>query len=251
MYKRTIVEQLAGPECYYSMIEQGSWLSEIGCLKAIFAKLASYGIIIGSFALKAPQIFKIVMSQNVVGISAMSVYWELAGYITTTCYNMLMDNPISTYGELIAIIVQNCIIVVLVWLYAEAGSKPSVLHMASVVGGLLGLGIACLLIPEEYFFILPLSSVPVTLLSRMPQILTNLSNGHTGQLAPLTLLLSLAGGVVRLLTFIQQVGWDMGLIVNYGTGCITNAILVFQVIVYWRATQLFYQTTSKQKHKSA
>ncbi len=251
MYIRTIVEQLAGPECYYSMIEQGLWISEIGCLKAILAKVAGYGIIIASFGLKAPQIFKIVVSQSVVGISAMSVYWELVGYITTACYNVLMGNPISTYGELLAIIVQNCIIVELVWFYAEAGRRPGVLHKVSVVGGLLGLGIACLLIPEEYQFIIPLSSVPVTLLSRMPQILTNFSNGHTGQLAPLTLLLSFAGGIVRLLTFIQEVGWDTGLIVNYGASCITNAILVLQVIMYWKATQHFYITASKQKRKVA
>ncbi len=251
MNVRTIVEHLAGPECYFSMIDQGLWLSEIGCQKAILAKLASYGVIVGSFALKAPQIFKIVMSKSVVGISAMGVYWELAGYITNICYNMLMNNPINTYGEMIAITVQNCIIVELVWLFAEAGSKPSTLHMTSVVGGLICLGITCLLIPDEYLFILPLSSVPITLLSRMPQILTNLSNGHTGQLAPLTLLLSLAGGVARLLAFIQQVGWDTGLIVSYGIGCITNAILVLQVIVYRGATQRFYQATSKQKRKVA
>lgn len=138
------------------------------------------------------------------------------------------------------------------------------------MGGFVGLVVGCLKLPEEHLWLLPFCNMPITLMSRLPQIFTNWSNGHTGQvgrqhiqaeadahpdmpldllffsplqLAAITLTLNFLGVIVRILTTIQEVGFDVGLLSSYGLSFIVNGILVLQVVLYWKATTDF---TSKQ-----
>jgi predicted anti-sigma-YlaC factor YlaD len=44
---------------------------------------------------------------------------------------------------------------------------------------------------------------------------------------------------LRMLTTIEEVGWDMGLLVQLGTSLVLNGIILLQVALYWSATDKF------------
>jgi mannose-P-dolichol utilization defect protein 1 len=84
-------------------------------INVLIAKVLGYLILCGSVLLKAPQIYNILQSQTVDGLSATSLYLELPTTITTMVYNIQKNNPFSSYGETALIAGQNIIIVGLLW----------------------------------------------------------------------------------------------------------------------------------------
>jgi hypothetical protein len=55
-----------------------------------------------------------------------------------------------------------------------------------------------------------------------------------------------------MLTTIEEVGWDMGLLVQLGTSLVLNGIILLQVALYWSATDKFVaqQATDAEKKTS-
>jgi len=87
------------------------------------------------------------------------------------------------------------------------------------------------------------------LVARVPQILMNLRNGHTGQLALVTTLLSAGGGAARVLTTLVESGGDLPLLVSYLVGCGLNTTLLIQIFWYSKATADFNQKAAAKKGK--
>ena len=83
-------------------------------------------------------------------------------------------------------------------------------------------------------------------LTALLQILSNFKQGHTGQLAIITLVLNLAGSVARLFTTMQETGDPMQ-VAGFGVGILLNGTLVLQVLVLWGATNKVLAQASKKK----
>lgn len=80
----------------------------------------------------------------------------------------------------------------------------------------------------------------------MLQIITNFSNGHTGQLSAVTSFLLALGAVARIFTSIQETG-DQIVIMTYVCSSVVNWIIALQVLLYWNKTAQL--TASKAKKK--
>ena len=75
------------PRCYdlFVNLDVENFIND-GCPATVISKLLSYAIIVGSFALKIPQIIKIVSARSGEGISIMSLIVQSLGFLVTTAY---------------------------------------------------------------------------------------------------------------------------------------------------------------------
>lgn len=76
-------------------------------------------------------------------------------------------------------------------------------------------------------------TVPVLTLSKLPQIFMNWSNRSTGSLSAVTVFLTFAGSLARVLTTAQEVD-DPVLLIGFAIASAVNGILVVQMLLYWR-----------------
>ncbi|CAM9874529.1 unnamed protein product [Scytosiphon promiscuus] len=152
------------------------------------------------------------------------------------------------------ILVQNLVIVVLLWWYMK--ERPSALGIAGLIAAFLATAVGCAMLPPEHLALLPYSNLPLIVVAKVPQrllstpacgvrwvdarltraIMVNHQNGHTGQLASVTTLLNFFGATVRILTTIEEVGWDLGLLAMHGLSSFLNGVLALQVVLYWNRT---------------
>merc|ERR1711862_877815 len=88
------------------------------------------------------------------------------------------------------------------------------------------------------------SNIPMIILGKMIQIITNFRNGHTGQLSAITSFLLSLGAIARIFTSIQETG-DNIVILTYVCSSVVNTIIALQVILYWNTTS----EATKQKKK--
>eukprot|EP01038_Epipyxis_sp_PR26KG_P010237 gene10237-13770_t len=215
--------------CDYSI----SSITNVVCFKVYLSKLLGYSILLGSIALKLPQIINIIVSKDVVGISPISFYGEVPLATTTVVYNILKNNPFSSYGESVMVLIQNLVLVFLLWTF----SKPAVLLQTrlSVLLGFVVIAIISYFIPPSFQFLLPLFNFGLMIISRVsqvPQIISNFKLRTTGQISIITTLLLFVGALVRIFTTIQEVGYDVPLLTGFSISTILSGILLAQIIVY-------------------
>jgi hypothetical protein len=148
-----------------------------------------------------------------------------------------MGNPLSAYGEVWVVSVQNLVTVLLFWRYAPAAERPStaaMLGMASVVA-LYALGSQAL--PPGQRFLLPSSNLPIMVVMRAAQIRENVRNGHTGLLSTASLVMNVASVLARVFTSLVLVGADFNLLRPQALSVSSNLLLVAQIYYYRAATR--------------
>lgn len=209
------------------------------CIALLVSKLLGLLILAGSVLLKLPQIINIYGTGDVEGLNAMSFYTEVPLVITTIVYNILQKNPFSSYGENVFILVQNLILVFMLWIYMSPKMKPSFITMIGILAFFAVVAYGSLQLPQSLWSVLPLSTLPLLLISRIPQIIQNFQQKSTGQLSIITTFLTFAGGLARIFTTIQEVGWDFSLLIGYFVGFSTSGLLLFQVRLFIELTYIF------------
>uniref|UniRef100_A0A7S2V5B2 Mannose-P-dolichol utilization defect 1 protein homolog n=1 Tax=Fibrocapsa japonica TaxID=94617 RepID=A0A7S2V5B2_9STRA len=229
--------------CYQTMFVDGN-LFEEQCLKRSFSKLLGYALSLGSLGLKLPQILKILKSKSVEGLSPSSFYSEEALYVLCLMYHFIIGSPWSAFGEVISIFVQNLVLVGLLWRYA----KPTIglTSRLLVLAVFAAIAAACWYCPPSLQPLIPLANVPVIVMARVPQILLNFKNGHTGQLAFITVCMNAFGSLSRVLTTIIEVGGDWGLVLSYSVGSSLNTFIFLQMLYYWKNTENFQKQMDKK-----
>jgi len=198
------------------------------CFKILISKFLSGAILIGSIAVKFPQILNILTSKQATGLSPQAFYTEVSITISTVLYNYRQGYPFLSYGETVMILIQNLILVLLLWKFMNPG--PSVKSIVSVIFLFVAVTVVCYVLDEKFLYILPLANLPLLTYSRSLQIYTNLKNKTTGQLSSITTGLTFIGSLARIFTTIQDVGWDLSLIVGYVLSTTLAGTLLFQVI---------------------
>jgi len=245
------------PKCYDTFLVDFNFF-DVDCIKATISKLLSYAIILGAFALKLPQLYKIMKAKDVTGLSAISLYMDVCAFLGPPVYNILNKNAFSTYGESLIVLVENCILVCAFWYFAapqdekpsEKPRRPTFPIMVLIALAGVGMAVGMFFLPEELWWAMPASSVAFTIVARVPQIYQNFSQGHTGQVALLTWLLNFAGALARVFTCIQDPDISEKsrpvLIGSFAVGASLSFIVIAQVFLYWSATN-----KALVKHKTA
>jgi len=246
-------------ECF-TILTSGD-LFNVPCLTKALSKLLSYAIIAGAFVLKVPQILKILQAGDVTGLSPISFYLETLSFTTGVSYNIIQGYPFSSYGEAIVILAQNYLLIVMLWNYS---GRPNYLSRLLITLTYVGLTYSMFLLPQleptvranipalnkmllsPLHTILPTVGIATTIASRVPQIYTNYSNGHTGQMALITWVLNMGGSLARVFTTLQEVN-DAIILSGYIIGASLSSVLVFQIIYFWKTTDKALATQKIKK----
>ena len=85
-------------------------------------------------------------------------------------------------------------------MYCKPTDKPNIVGMVAVIVTGVALAVGMAHLPEELWYTMPTIGLVLTIATRLPQIYTNFSNGHTGVAAGLTWFLNLAGALARVFT---------------------------------------------------
>ena len=223
-----LIQKFVTPECYEIVIVNR--VLDVDCIKPLISKVLGFAIIGGALLLKVPQIATILVSGTVVGLSPAAFYTELPLSGSNVCYNILQGNPFSTYGEQVFISIQNAILILLLWYYMP--NRPSVGFMLGLVSFYISLFAIAMNLPSQYQQILPVCSLPLLLFARLSQIVNNHKLKTTGQLSVITTLLNFVGGLARVFTTIQQIGYDYSLLSGFFASVFTSGVLLLQMILY-------------------
>eukprot|EP01026_Neomeris_dumetosa_P000165 TRINITY_DN10042_c0_g1_i5.p1 TRINITY_DN10042_c0_g1~~TRINITY_DN10042_c0_g1_i5.p1 ORF type:complete len:155 (+),score=11.77 TRINITY_DN10042_c0_g1_i5:76-540(+) len=92
-------------------------LPPMDVLSLLISKGLGYAILVGASIVKIPQIVAIMSSGSAEGLSALSFELEIIGYSIGASYGYLKGLPINTYGEAIAIQLQNIYLLLMVYQY--------------------------------------------------------------------------------------------------------------------------------------
>lgn len=148
-------------------------------------------------------------------------------------YNLLKELPFGTWGEMTFVLAQCKIQIFLFWTYTEG------LTLGGRLTGMLLLAVAFTAtwfkLPTEYYYILGAIPTVMTVFSRLPQIIQNFQQGHTGQLSFLTWFLSMVGNAVRVITTIGM-AFDYVNLMGHVVALVFNILLCSQILLFAKKT---------------
>jgi mannose-P-dolichol utilization defect protein 1 len=192
------------------------------CLKFCVSKTLGYGIVAGSAGVKLPQLVAIYRAGGVSGLSGTSIVVEMASLVCSFAYYLALGYPFSTWGENIFLFFGQIVMTAFYFHFTSgvlsAKAVATALPLIALGSALYTRSVPPIQLPPALCEKLPLPNCVLTceqlagglpmvlmLFGRLPQIVQNLKQGHTGQLSLITYLLNTAGGAARVFTVMQRV----------------------------------------------
>lgn len=221
-----------GHTCFTTTIENLDITSNPQCTQLLISKIIGTAIVALSALVKLPQLFKLIRSRSARGISFTSYLLETLAYTITIAYNLRRGNPVSTFGEIIILAIQNVIVGALVLEFQgnRSGAAGFVAGMASVAGLLLGGN----KVSNSQLALLQTATIPLSLASKVPQIWTVAREKSTGQLSAFAVFNYLGGSLARVFTTLSEVD-DKVILHGFVLGAALNAVLAAQMVYYWNS----------------
>eukprot|EP00732_Lithocolla_globosa_P006194 Lithocolla_globosa_v1_NODE_7028_length_1002_cov_140.520042.p1 type:complete len:259 gc:universal NODE_7028_length_1002_cov_140.520042:163-939(+) len=226
---RDYVEKAITPHCTQTLFEEFN--PDVVCMKLTLSKLLGFGMILGGTGVKLPQLLKILKAGSAEGISVLAYCMELFVYTETVGYNLRFGYAFSTYGENVFLTIQDILILLLMFHFSK--NYLGLFGYFALYAAFCALTFQQLL-TEDLSVKLHSFVTPMLLVSRIPQIYSNYSNGSTGNLSAVTIFLFAAGTTARIFTTLQEVE-DMVVLYGYIAGTAVNLILALQVVYYWNS----------------
>lgn len=216
------------------------------CLSTLLIKGIGVGIILGACLNKAPILINVLKTGSVAGLSTGAVYGEVIMYCNSAFYGILRGNPFTAYGENAVVALQTAVMATLIWKYREpAVTMPQ--RLAAAAGFATYTFVVFRVLTPEQYPMLVTANLPVLIYSRGSQIIETFRLQHTGTNSLITTAMNLLGSVIRIVTTISEIGWDMALLYGYFTSATLNIILVLQFVLYKGNTAKFLESLKAKK----
>lgn len=187
----------------------------------------------------SPRHVTVLSSGSASGLSLSAYILETLSYAVTLAYSVRNNFPFSTYGENLFLTAQNAVITLLIASF-PASSKvkrsstlPSVLMLAA--GGAFG-AYGLYYAQDDALALAQLATIPLGILSKLPQIVQNRRARSTGQLSAFAVLAQTFGSLARLFTTLSEVG-DSRLAAGFALAFALNVVLTLQLFAYSGARQ--------------
>ena len=171
-------------------------------------------------------------------------------YCNSAFYGILRANPFTAYGENLVVALQAVIMATLIWKYREPAVTMPQRLLATGVFATYCFVVFQVLTPEQYPLLVT-SNLPVLVYSRGSQVLETFSLKHTGANSLITTAMNLLGSAIRIVTTIQEIGWDMALLRGYMLSASLNIVLVLQFFLYQDNTTKFLADLKAKKDKKS
>ncbi|PWN49152.1 mannose-P-dolichol utilization defect 1 protein [Violaceomyces palustris] len=247
---------LLGQECYTTVIYNVDLSSE-RCLRIVISKALGLGIVVFGSIMKVPQILNILRSRSARGISLSMYSLEVVAYTISLAYAVRSRLPFSTYGENLSLTFQNMIITLLVIAYSPArkgqaidpASRKSAILVAALVmlSGSVALS-SPTVIPPTLLTLLQALTIPISLASKVPQMLELHRDKARGQLSSIVVFAQLLGTIARVFTTMTETD-DKLLLYGFSLATVFNAIIAVQVVMYWNGDKDGIATSKKGLEK--
>ena len=221
-------------DCYESFFTRQDFTSDPSCIKFTFSKAVGFVVISGSFIFKVPQIINIMKAGSSKGVMATPLYFESIAYLNTLVYSRHLMLDLSVYGETIVVLVQQAIILMLVYHYDQSISIVEKIAFVAFFGSWGAWLIMDTSVPEWVWPILSSSNIGFVMLSRVPIIYNNFINKSTGVLAVLTFTLGWGGAMARVATVLIESD-DLLYRAQFVTSAVLNTIVMAQFALYWNS----------------
>ncbi|KAK9450742.1 uncharacterized protein V1518DRAFT_411590 [Limtongia smithiae] len=230
-------EYLLGEQCYAVLVRDVAFLTPpfpdavVPCIKLGISKAIGLAIVGLSAVIKVPQIMKLVQSRSVAGVSVSSVMLEALSYLAMLAYAVRVGFPFSTYGEQAFLFVQDIALIVLILIFSSR-----VIYAAAFVPLVLLASYQMIIAAPgptlSALSVMQAASIPLSLMSKVPQIITIVKNKSTGQLSAVAVFAYLGGSLARVFTTIQEVD-DKTILIGAVLGVILNIHLGVLMVIYW------------------
>lgn len=182
----------------------------------------------------------VLRAKHAWGLSLPAFGMETLAYLITFIYAYRNQFPFSTYGENLFLTTQNVLITLLIIYYfphpqshlttKRAPSNTPVVFLVSLLT-LITIWVL-LVLPLTTLQLLQMSTVPISLFSKLPQISENYSNKSTGQLSVFAVVSQIFGCAARLFTTLTEVD-DLILLAGFALAFVLNLVLGIQIWQYW------------------
>ncbi|KAF9519704.1 hypothetical protein BS47DRAFT_1312338 [Hydnum rufescens UP504] len=230
---------IIGQTCYTSLVENLN-INDMECIKLSISKALGLGIVAGGSVVKIPQVLLITKARSARGLSLSAYILETLGYSFTLAYSARNHFPFSTYGENLFLTIQNLAVTLLIILYPTSPTDPSGYNVigvtaASLISAVLALSLVA--VPHSLLALLQISTLPISLFSKIPQIVQNARARSTGQLSSVAVASQVLGCVARLFTTATEVG-DPIVLWGFGLALLLNAVIAVQMWLYWGSDEL-------------
>mmetsp|Transcript_498 Transcript_498/g.596 ORF Transcript_498/g.596 Transcript_498/m.596 type:complete len:225 (+) Transcript_498:3-677(+) len=215
-------------------------------LAGLLIECLNYAMFAGGLLIKMPQIVAILRTRTVKGMSEASLSTEFLACVAFCSYNLLMGHPFKTWGEMALICTQCGVQIVLFWVYTteKLAAVPRVLGVVAVAAACFGLWLG--LLPPALLPVLGLVQTALGSVARVPQILLNFRQRHTGNQSIITWGLSFGGTVIRVITTLAAVD-DFVALLGYIIAASLNLTLVLQIAFFWkRTTEVIWAKKQKE-----
>lgn len=237
--------QLLDEKCFQSLVVDVDY-SNIPCIKLLASRGLGTAIVAGSILVKFPQIIKIVSNGDAAGLSFLGVLLELLAVTANGAYSFSQEFPFSAYGEAVFMSLQTSIIAILILWYG--GNTFSTILFSAIYGATVLAITQPGLVPDEVLWYGQAANIPMIVIGKLIQAITNFKNGHTGQLSAITVFLLTLGSLARIFTSIQDTG-DQVMILTFVVSSSVNVIIALQVLYYWNTTKEVLKAEEKKKLK--
>lgn len=177
----------------------------------------------------------VISARSARGLSLPAYVLETLSYAITSAYSFRNDFPFSTYGENLFLTIQNTLITLLIIYFPSPSLRGSQdISSRLIVACISTLAAACAFytLPKDTLAILQLATLPLSLFSKLPQIVQNARAGSTGQLSAFAVISQIAGCLARLFTTATEVG-DNLVSAGFALALVLNAIMGVQMWLYW------------------
>jgi len=227
---RLLTQYFVDQDCHEILFETqefGEFMSQ-GCASQAVSKLLGYGIVAGSMMVKVPQILKMTGSRSSEGISSTSNALDLLMVGATMAYGYSKNMPFAAYGDATFVYAQTAIILLLIPFF-RGNYALTLVYMALAMGA--AFAVFNNLIGLEFITIAQQANIPLTVISRGIQIITNFSNKSAGQLSGITFFLSFAGCASRIFTSLVDAK-DNLMALSFAVSTVLNGLVWGQILYY-------------------
>lgn len=232
-----LVSPVLGRRCTETLLVQ--FKPDLVCLRLAVSKALGVAIIGGAAIVKVPQLVKLLGARSAEGVSFLGYLLETVALLIAFAYNWQKGHAFITYGETALLAAQNGIILALL---AFFGGHVAICSLFYVLVA------ACLAYlpqaPAPLLASLQALTLPLAVLSKLPQIITLWRTGHAGQISLPTVLLQAAGSLARVYTSSQEVA-DPLVFAGCSLAALLNCIIALQVIFGKRKQRKVPKAASK------
>ncbi|RKP03335.1 hypothetical protein CXG81DRAFT_17082 [Caulochytrium protostelioides] len=226
----------------------------IGCHLLLVSRLLGFGILLLGSVLKLPQVAQVVAARSTVGLPMVPLICEGAGWTLAIAYNQRVGNAFTTWGEGLAILSCNMVILT-VNILSDPTRKTSQRQRRLLGYALLYGFIASRFHHPDWVHVDTLATfwmavaIVLFMTSNVLQIVINARYGHIGTLSPFMILMGGLCSFGRLLTTFIEIK-DSVMRLQSVFSMLLASIAIYQLVAYRDSTARYLRSLAVANKKN-